>query len=100
MVKASQQNAKNSAFRLKHFVAPNKKKLKGQNQRSDFMKNVVCRLPYSVRVPMFVLTVLMAYLLDRLAVLAKAAFVILIAGAIILYFWLSLSANSLFFFIS
>ena len=35
MVKASQQNAKNSAFRLEHFVAPNKKKIKGQNQRTE-----------------------------------------------------------------
>ncbi|EOI51590.1 hypothetical protein I592_04006 [Enterococcus gilvus ATCC BAA-350] len=64
------------------------------------MKSVVCRLPYSVRVPMYVLTVLVVFLIERLTILAKVLFVLLVAGAIILYFWMSLSANSLFFFIN
>lgn len=64
------------------------------------MKSVVCRLPYSIRVPMYLLTVLVVFLIERLAILARVLFVLLVAGVIILYFWMSLSANSLFFFIN
>ena len=64
------------------------------------MKSVVCRLPYTVRVPMWVITVLVVFLVERLTKLSKIAAIVLGILAVILYFWLALSANSLFFWMN
>lgn len=63
------------------------------------MKSVVCRLPYTVRVPMWVFTVLVVFLVDRFIKLSKIAAIVLGVLAVIVYFWLAISANSLFFWI-
>lgn len=63
------------------------------------MKSVVCRLPYTVRVPMWVFTVLVVFLVERFIKLSKIAAIVLGVLAVMVYFWLAISANSLFFFI-
>lgn len=64
------------------------------------MKNVVCRLPYSIRVPLYVLAVSVVFMIERFIKLSKVLLFLFTVWAIIAYFWLSLSANSLFFFIN
>jgi hypothetical protein len=63
------------------------------------MKSVVCRLPYTVRVPMWVFTVLVVFLVERFIKLSKIAAIVLGVLAVMVYFWLAISANSLFFWI-
>lgn len=63
------------------------------------MKNVVCRLPYSIRVPMYLGTVLIWFLIERGIKAARLTGVLVFIGIVLLYFWVSLSANSLFFFL-
>ena len=63
------------------------------------MKSVVCRSPYTVRVPMWVFTVLVVFLVERFIKLSKIAAIVLGVLAVMVYFWLAISANSLFFWI-
>lgn len=63
------------------------------------MKSVVCRLPYTLRVPMWVITVFVVFLAERMMKLSKIAAIVLGILAVMIYFWLALSVNSLFFWI-
>lgn len=61
------------------------------------MKNVVCRLPYSLRVPMWLVTVLVVFLIERMVKLSKMVLIVGGIGTILFYFWMALTANTLFF---
>lgn len=61
------------------------------------MKSVVCRLPYSVRVPMWLVTVLVVFLIERMVRLSKVVFIVFSLATILFYFWMALTANTLFF---
>lgn len=100
-------DGKSFATKRKKFSLSSKT-LRSTKQKKDerskpkgaiFMKSIVCRFPYSVRVPMFVLTVLMVFLINRFTIIAKSLFVLLIVGVTIFYFWVSIATNSPFFFI-
>lgn len=79
------------------------------------MKSVVCRLPYTVRVPMYVLTVIAAFIIERVfavgtfaikpfvtlvKTLITMAVIFIVIVAVLTFFWMSLTANSLFFFLN